>query len=79
MAQSIEHLTLDFSSGHDLVLPGFEPHAAFCADSSEPGACFRFCLSLSLSLSLSAPPLLVLSPSLTVKNKLINKRENMTR
>ena len=53
MPQSIEHLTLDFSSGHDLVLPGFEPHAAFCADSSEPGACFRFCVSLSLSLSLS--------------------------
>ena len=26
----------------------FEPRVGLCADSSEPGACFRFCVSLSL-------------------------------
>ena len=40
----------DFSSGHDLVLRGFEPRVGLCADSSEPGACFGFCVSLSLTL-----------------------------
>ena len=48
-----------FSSGHDLEVSEFEPRIRPCADSSEPGACFRFCISLSLcpsparSLSLS--------------------------
>ena len=37
-----------FGSGHDLTVRGFEPHVGLCADSSEPGACFRFCVSLSL-------------------------------
>ena len=27
---------------------GFEPHIGPCTDSSEPGACFRFCVSLPL-------------------------------
>ena len=47
--------------GHDFVLHEFEPHVRLCADSSEPGVCFGFCVSLSvypstactLSLSLS--------------------------
>ena len=49
----------DFSSGHDLTVGEFEPHVGLCADSSEPGACFGFCIFLSLcpssthSLSLS--------------------------
>ena len=34
--------------GHDLTICGFEPHVGLCADSSEPGACFRFCVCLSL-------------------------------
>ena len=38
----------DFGSGHDLGIGGFEPHVRLCADCSEPGACFRFCVSLSL-------------------------------
>ena len=38
----------DFSSGHDLTDPEFEPHVGLCADSSEPGACFGFCVFLSL-------------------------------
>ena len=60
----------DFSLGHDLAVPEFKPLMGLCADSSEPGACFRFCLSLSLSLSLSAPPPThSLSLSLPLKNK----------
>ena len=38
----------DFGSGHDLAVCEFEPRIWLCADSSEPGACFRFCVSLSL-------------------------------
>ena len=53
VAQSATHPTLGFSSGHDLPVRGFEPRVGVCADSSEPGACFRFCVSFSLSL----PPL----------------------
>ena len=42
----------DFSSDHDLAVCEFEPHVGLCADSSEPGACSRFCVPLSHS----APP-----------------------
>ena len=38
----------NFGSGHDLMVCEFEPHVGLCADSSEPGACFRFCVSVSL-------------------------------
>ena len=48
VAELVERLTLDFGSGHDLTVHGFEPHLGLCADSSEPGACCRFCVSLSL-------------------------------
>ena len=48
VAQSVKHLTLGFGSGHDLVTHKFEPRIGLCADSSEPGACFGFCVSLSL-------------------------------
>ena len=41
-------LASDFSSGHDLMVHEFESCIGLCADSSEPGACFRFCVSLSL-------------------------------
>ena len=54
----------DFSPGHDLVVRGFEPHIRLWADSSEPGACFTFCVSLSLSV----PPPLVLCLSLSKIN-----------
>ena len=46
--------TSDFGSGHDLAVREFEPHVGLCADSSEPGACFRFCVSLSLTLPVHA-------------------------
>ena len=45
VAQSVKHLT---SSGHDLMVHQFEPCVGLCADSSEPGPCFGFCVSLSL-------------------------------
>ena len=46
-------LSIQLHSGHDLTLREFKPHVGFCADSSEPGACFRFCVSLSLPLPCS--------------------------
>ena len=55
----------DFGSGHDLEVSGFEPHVGLCADSSEPEACFGFCVYVSLS----ARPLLMLSLSLSKVNK----------
>ena len=36
MAQWVEHLTLDFGSGHDLMVPGMEPGVGLCSDSTEP-------------------------------------------
>ena len=42
----------DFGLGHDFPSPKFKPCVRFCADSSESGACFIFCVSLSLSLLL---------------------------
>ena len=53
VAQLVERPTLDFGSGHDLTVHGFEPHVGLCADSVEPA------WKLSLSLSLSAPAPLV--------------------
>ena len=38
----------DFGSGHDLAVCEFEPRVGLCADGSEPGARFGFCVSLSL-------------------------------
>ena len=65
MAQLIKCLTLDLGSGQDLTVRGFEPHVGLCADSSEPGTRFGFCVSFSLS----APPPVVLCLSLSLKNK----------
>ena len=41
----------NFASGHYLTVGGFKPRIGLSADTSEPGACFRFCISLSLSPS----------------------------
>ena len=57
----------DFGSGHDVTVHEFETHVRLCADSSEPGACFRFCLPLSLSLPC------LLSHSLPLSLSKINK------
>ena len=35
-AQSVKHLTIGFSSGHDLTVLEFKPHIGLCADSVEP-------------------------------------------
>ena len=45
----------NFSSGYDLTVCECEPRVGLCADSSAPGACFGFWVSLSLSLSLPLP------------------------
>ena len=52
-----------FGSGHDLTACEFEPCAGLCADSSEPGTCFRFCISLCLCPSPAH------THSLALKNK----------
>ena len=62
VAQSIES---DLGSGHDLAVHEFKPSNGLCADSSEPGACFRFCVSLSFCPS----PAHILSLSLSKVNK----------
>ena len=36
VAQSVKHLTLDFGSGHDLMVYDIKPHIGLCADSVEP-------------------------------------------
>ena len=59
VTQSVERLTLDFGSGHDLIVREIEPHIRFHADGAEPAWD-------SLSPSLSAPPLLALSVSLSL-------------
>ena len=61
VAQSVK--CPDFSSGRDLTMPRFEPRVRLWADSSEPGACFRFCVSLSLY------PYPTRALSLSLKNK----------
>ena len=53
----------DFGWGHDLAVREFEPRVGLWADRWEPGACFRFCVSLSLS----APPPFMLCLSLSQK------------
>ena len=48
----------------------FKPHVGLCADSSEPGACFRICVSLSLTLPHSC------SFSISKINKSWKKKKN---
>ena len=54
VTQSVEHLTLDFGSGHNLMIRGIEPRVRLCADSAEPALD-------SLFPFLSALPLLAVS------------------
>ena len=35
-AQLVKGPTLDFSSGHDLMVCGIEPHVRLCTDDTEP-------------------------------------------
>ena len=59
----LSQLSADSSSGHDLLVCGFEPRVGLCGGSLEPGACLGFCVSLSLCPS----PTHALS--LSLKNK----------
>ena len=61
VAQLVKHLI--FGSGHDLAVHKFEPCFWLCADSSEPGAFFGFCVQVSICPS----PACTLS--LSFKNK----------
>ena len=62
----------DFGSGRDLAVHGFESRVRLCADSSEPGACFRFCISLALCPS----PAHALSLSVSLSKINIKKLNN---
>ena len=54
MAQSVKHLTLDFSSGHDLMVPEIEPCSEEPAwDPLSPSVSLRSTRKLALSLSLN--------------------------
>ena len=55
VVQSVEHPTLDFGTGHDLTVPGFEPQVGIYADGVEPAwdsLSLPLCLPLPCSLSL---------------------------
>ena len=66
VAQSGKRPTLDFSSGHNLTVCGFQPHVGLCTNSTEHA-------QDSLSLPLSAPTLLARSLKIN-ENKLKKKR-----
>ena len=50
MAQSVKSQTLNFGSGHDLIVGEIKPSIELCAEGMEPAWD-----SISLSLSLSLP------------------------
>ena len=50
---SVKRPTLDFSSGHDLMVHGFEPCIGLCTDRTEPAwDSLSLCPSSTLTLSL---------------------------
>ena len=53
VAQLVKHLTLDFGSGHDLMVHGIKPSTGLQADRAGPA---QDTLSPSLSLSLFPSP-----------------------
>ena len=63
-------LSVRLQPGHDLAVQEFEPRVRLWADGSEPGACFRFCVSLSLCPS----PVHALSLSVPKINKNVEKK-----
>ena len=64
----VKRPSLDFGSGHDVMVCEIEPYTRLCDDSVEPAW-------HPLFSSLSAPPLLVLSLSLSLK---IKKKEQLS-
>ena len=66
----------DFGSRHDLMVCEFEPRVRLCADGSEPGACFGFCVSLSLPILAHVLSLSVSQKSINIKHFLKKKKRN---
>ena len=64
------------SAHRDLVVLEFEPCIGFCADSSDPGVCFRFYVSFSLCSSLTHTLSLSLKMK-TLKKNLFSISEKM--
>ena len=64
VTQSVKHVTLDFSSGHDLTISEIKPYFGLCTNSAKP-AWDSLSLSLSISLPLPPPPALSCAFSLT--------------
>ena len=63
-------MSVQLQPGHDLAVREFEPRVRLWADGSEPGAYFRFCVSLSLCPS----PVHALSLSVPKTNKNVEKK-----
>ena len=70
VAQSGKCPTPDFSSGHDLMVCGFEPLVGLCIDSTEPAWD-------SPSPSLSAPSLLMTETQMSVSLGINLKKKRM--
>ena len=68
MAQSVKHPTLDFGSGHDLMVRELEPHIGLGADRAE---------TAWDSLSLCSSPTCGLSLSLSQKKKKSQRKRKM--
>ena len=66
MAQLVKHPTLGFSSGHDLMVRGFESHSGLCTDSRESAWDSPF---LSVPLPLVCTHMREHTLSLSLKNK----------
>ena len=71
VAQSVKHLTLDFSSGHDLRVLRLSSRS----DSAQWGVCLGF-FSLSLSLCSASPLILFLSQKTKQNKKQPKVQEN---
>ena len=69
MAQSVEHPTLDFGSGHDPRIVGLSPTSGSVLTVWSLLGILSFSLSLCLSLSLSPCAPLPCSLSLSLKEK----------
>ena len=52
MPEWLSRLSVRLQLSHDLTVHKLQPHVGLCADISEPGVCFGFCLPLS-----ALPPL----------------------
>ena len=64
-------------SGHDLTVGEFKPCVRLCVGSSQPGACFRFCVSLSFSAHLSLTLYMSLS-KINIKKTRVSHTSKLT-